>query len=113
MIPDLELTMQAIRDRTQFAVPIMDTSGRHSGFKRNYFVQHGGVLVALYDKDAEQWFIDATQHQHQLGKAWAAQLVLDAVGKDNTIDVPHRQLLAIQRNGFVEAVRKRLNIEEK
>lgn len=108
---DLRYTRQAIRDRTQFTVPDVDTSGRHSVHRKNYFVQHGGVLVALYDKDAEQWFIDATQHE--LGKAWTAQLVLDAIGKENVIDVPHKQLVAIQRNGYVSVVRKRLNIKEK
>jgi hypothetical protein len=106
---DLEPFKEAIRSRMAFTIPDVDASGRYSVYRRaSFFVQYAGKLVALYDPDAERWFV--CSRNNELGYLWAAQLVLDAVGADNCLIVDIKRLRAIQRNGFLSVVRSRLNV---
>jgi hypothetical protein len=96
----------AVRNRMAFTTADTNISGFHSARKHTFLVQCEGMLVALYDKKAEHWFVDESHTRPSM--AWTAQLVIEAV--DEATMVPYRMLRAIQLNGFVAVVRKRLNV---
>jgi hypothetical protein len=108
---ELEHIKRAIRNLNQFTVPNMDASGRHSTYRENFFVQCDASLIALYDKQAEQWFI--RQDPLPRSMEFTRALVLSALGDTKAIEVNYKYLKNVQRYGYVELVRKRLNIEEK
>ena len=108
---NLEHFKRAIRNLNQFTVPNIDASGRHSQFRPIFFVQCDASLVAIYDKQAEQWFIRELPLTPNL--TWTRELVLSALDGIKTIDVNIKYLDNVHRYGYVELVRKRLNIEEK
>lgn len=108
---DLEHFKRAIRNLNQFTLPNIDASGRHSAFRPNFFIQCSASLVALYDKEAEQWFIRELPLPSTM--EWTRELVLSALDGIKVIVVNYKYLKNVQRYGYVELVRKRLNIEEK
>lgn len=100
---------QAVRDRTQFTVPDIDVSGRWSTYQRKiFFVQCGGSLIALYDREAEQWFIRELPLPTSM--EWTREFVLIALDGAKVIEQSSKELKNVQRYGYLELVRKRLNV---
>ena len=100
---------QAIRDRIQFTVVGTDISGRHSAYRKHcFFVQCNASLIAIYDMDVEQWFM---RHDVVTEDAvWTCGLVSIALKDIKVIEVTHKELKNVQRYGYRDMVRKRLNV---
>lgn len=105
--PDVtEALLNAVRTRMMFTVPSIDVSGWYSAHKHTFLVQCNGVVVALYDKKADHWFI--SKDAYSLEGRWAVELVKLAVSEFTETDT--KFLRQVQKNGFASVVRKRLNV---
>jgi hypothetical protein len=98
----------AIRNRMAFSTPNGNGSGFWSAYKpRKFCCQVDGSLVAVYDCEAEHWFM---VDEHTGNTAWFRTILRDALEGIEITMVPRKQLKNIHRLGFVGVVRSRLNV---
>lgn len=105
MTPELH---EAIRNRMAFSTPGHNGSGFWSAHKpRKFCCQVDGSLVAVYDCEAEHWFMI---NETISSARWFTNMIVAALEEIEITMVPRKQLKNIHRFGFVEVVRSRLNV---
>lgn len=109
-LPEITPAMlDAIRTRTSFSVPNIDASGFHSTYNNNsYLVQHAGVLLANYDKEADLWFV--VNEPLKGHKEWVREIIKQALGDVAIAEMSLKEINHIRKHGYVSAVRKRMGI---
>lgn len=111
--PEPELTPaleEAIRNHMAFNTVGHNGSGFWSVHKPHKFCcQVDGSLIAIYDTEAEHWFIIETTIA---SAGWFLSMLEAALKGVEITRLPRKQLRNIYRFGYVEVVRNRLNIEK-